>query len=630
MKHIFALFVVVFAAFSPVPVGALADELTERGENSTTAHIQQTAEFVNSFGGVGGSDVSAAAIPVLEAPVAALQAARAGIAVPEGAGAIVGAPEFYEGELPVRVADKKLEDSIRAGANPNVSIAHLEACGMIYSNGSFLWDVPDAGIEFGSNQPTCVAEIYMKAAPEGQAPGGPNDKLVAIAHVPAGGSIKCNIDAFPQTGYQPAAGEVTFPHDQEPTMEEVVAVMDREQKQNAAMKSISAAVVGGVGMYLATKDNDKKATTYIAAAAGAAGAGGMAYASTQTGKVVGDTIMGAGMNTVAGAVMGNMGAGMGSTGEVLVIRDCDKPKSSGSGDSSSSVGSGGKCLWGYVTKGGQSIYKDVPASNNYTNSKYVHGIAPCYYDINKNAWCVELQGTEIKIEDARYTKVYGLYNVVLEGFDGKMADLANLRGPDWGDKVFGTSGSGADKKGVCMHMEGDKAIIGPKATCGGGFETNVVKIESAYYKGSRRMAMMKGVTEGIEGKTFGLTLEDYENPEKNIKTTDVVGRNADGTENGETFTEAEVSNFRPMTQDSSDGGVVDFENKARMKGTLIGAGAGGALGGLSAYQGAKSEIEERYIVALQEYEGSLRKVYCMTGSRFLKSYNDTVVIPNMK
>jgi hypothetical protein len=110
-----------------------------------------------------------------------------------------------------------------------------------------------------------------------------------------------------------------------------------------------------------------------------------------------------------------------------------------------------------------------------------------------------------------------------------------------------------------------------------------------------------------------------------------VGRTSSGEE---TTLPAEVdgsklswSDFKPLEVDSSDGGVIDMSNKARLGGTLTGAGIGGGVGAFTAYQGAQSEIDERWVAAVREYKDLLQKFYCGTGTRFLSFYNDTVVIP---
>ena len=73
--------------------------------------------------------------------------------------------------------------------------------------------------------------------------------------------------------------------------------------------------------------------------------------------------------------------------------------------------------------------------------------------------------------------------------------------------------------------------------------------------------------------------------------------------------------------------MIDMDSKARLKGTLTGAGVGGAMGAFTAYQGAQSEIEQRWVSEVRAYKDSLQKVVCMTGNRFLSQYNDPVSIP---
>ena len=73
-----------------------------------------------------------------------------------------------------------------------------------------------------------------------------------------------------------------------------------------------------------------------------------------------------------------------------------------------------------------------------------------------------------------------------------------------------------------------------------------------------------------------------------------------------------------------------MSNQARAKGTLVGTAAGGAIGGFAGYQGAQSEITNRWTAAVREYEDSLSNFVCMTGARYLSKYNDYVQIPEMK
>ena len=51
------------------------------------------------------------------------------------------------------------------------------------------------------------------------------------------------------------------------------------------------------------------------------------------------------------------------------------------------------------------------------------------------------------------------------------------------------------------------------------------------------------------------------------------------------------------------------------------------MGGFAGYQGAQSEITDRWTSAVREYEDSLSNFVCMTGGRYLSKYNDYVEIP---
>ena len=94
-------------------------------------------------------------------------------------------------------------------------------------------------------------------------------------------------------------------------------------------------------------------------------------------------------------------------------------------------------------------------------------------------------------------------------------------------------------------------------------------------------------------------------------------------------TDCSIDNFDPETIAASDGGVIDMNNKARLGATLTGAGAGAGIGAFSAYQGAQTEIQDRWTAAVREYKDSLQKFYCWSGNRFLAFYNDVVMIPTM-
>lgn len=141
--------------------------------------------------------------------------------------------------LSVRVADMELARQIAAN-NPNAGItsAQLDACAAIYPMGAFAWDTPTSGNQSVTG---CVADVEMRMV------NGTDDIVLASARVAAGDVIKCNISNFPQSGYTTNAGSIIFPADREPTMDEVIAVMNKEQKQNAGMKIAAATIIGGLG-----------------------------------------------------------------------------------------------------------------------------------------------------------------------------------------------------------------------------------------------------------------------------------------------------------------------------------------------------------------------------------------------
>ncbi len=121
---------------------------------------------------------------------------------------------------------------------------------------------------------------------------------------------------------------------------------------------------------------------------------------------------------------------------------------------------------------------------------------------------------------------------------------------------------------------------------------------------------------------------DWNKWKKDNSTAQVVARGAKGAQVNTTKIYT-LENFFPIYKSADDGSIIDFGNKARLKATLTGAGAGGALGAFSAYQGAKTDISNRWTTAVREYEDSLGKVYCITGDRYLTRYNDVFDILSM-
>ncbi|MBD5389043.1 hypothetical protein HDR63_02200, partial [bacterium] len=238
--------------------------------------------------------------------------------------------------LPVRVANAATAAMIARGdVNAPATMATLESCAAIYPGGDFAWDTPTVGLRTGGT-PTCVATIEMRTR---------NDRgtelVLARANLATGDTVICNIEAFPESGYNITNVEdTTFPRDSEPTMDDVTRAMNNEQKKNAGLKIVAGALGGGL-MGNVTGKNDpghdsmlgtsksKMGNSAIGALAGAAIMAGNAYG----GKVAGDIILSAGVNAAAGATIGNI---MSTNNSVYRVEDCE-------------INHGqSKCLWGVV------------------------------------------------------------------------------------------------------------------------------------------------------------------------------------------------------------------------------------------------------------------------------------------
>ncbi|MDR1361448.1 MAG: hypothetical protein LBJ18_04100, partial [Rickettsiales bacterium] len=142
--------------------------------------------------------------------------------------------------LPVRVANQDLATRIARGdTSAGVEMGSLESCAAIYPGGNFAWDKPTVGIKAGQSS-QCTAIVEMRAIK------GSEDILIARVNVAAGDSTECNIEKFPTASYLPAAYEITFPADKEPSMDDVIATMNKEQAKNAGIKIAAGAVIGGL------------------------------------------------------------------------------------------------------------------------------------------------------------------------------------------------------------------------------------------------------------------------------------------------------------------------------------------------------------------------------------------------
>lgn len=474
--------------------------------------------------------------------------------------------------------------------------ALLAACSQIYPNGQFEIARPTAGIGNGGAK-TCTAVVELRGIGMGQ---NGEDAVFARANVAAGTVLNCNISEFPESSYTLDAQNVTFPADAEPTVNDVKQVMNQEQKQNAGLKIAAGALIGAIGGNISGKndpgkdgfmgtDKGKMKNTVIGAVGGAAIGAGGAYA----GKVGGDMIMSTGINAAAGAVAVNI---MAAGDSVLHIEKCRDNNGKETGSS---------CLWGYVIEGaklesgnGGSLCKGPECYKYYINLNDGSTVMRCDNDGTKCMTANNLVSISVKGADE---------NKTLEMMERK--DLDALKNADAFHIEENPDSSKDMKPGVGNALTHDYALI-----------------ESARLdEGKRQPAMIVGFADSAFGKKskdwYGWKRENNEHP--------IYYRNGNGSA-GEQFTNVDMNNFYPLYIDANSGGIVDLGNKARLKSTVIGAGAGGALGAFVAYEGAQSDIDERWVSAVREYKDSLQKFYCVTGDRFLSYYNDYLVIPEVK
>ena len=507
-----------------------------------------------------------------------------------------------ETNLPVRVANRELAQKLSRGeTDSRVSIATLDSCAMVYPNGEFAWDSPTVGNGAGGAS-TCVAVVELRGYQMGL---DGSDVVLARANLAAGDAVKCNISDFPEFSYTADAARVTFPADHEPTRADVVQVLNAEQKQNAGLRIAAGTVIGGLAGNAAGKNEigsdsilgggkHKTTGTIIGALSGAALMAGNAY----SGKVAGDTILSTGVNAAAGSMIGNIAA---SGESVLRIEDCkisDVPASTKKTTAANSDANANKkvtepqsknskCLWGVIRKG---------AALSGKNAYYNTGDETTLVCESDNTGCK--QETLLNIELAAYPNK-DIDTAAKEGFEKITADST---------KRFYLTEKNEMKNGISP----DNGAIYARIS------------NATVATGTQMPAMIADVND----KAFGYKRSDWAKLKTDLSGHTILGRTSSGA--GYTLDgEYSINDFYPMMVDASDGGIIDFGNKARLKGTLIGAGAGGALGAYAGYQGAQSDIENRWVTAVREYKDSLQKIYCATGKRFLGYYNDQIIIPTM-
>ncbi|MDE6570878.1 MAG: hypothetical protein K2L95_01500 [Alphaproteobacteria bacterium] len=487
-------------------------------------------------------------------------------------------------ELPVRVANANLAAAIARGdKNTSVGITDLESCARVYPDGEFAWDNPSIGQRAGGNQ-TCVATVEIRGYQMG-AYG--EDVVLARANLAAGDMVKCNISEFPEISYTGEVTNIIFPADNEPTMNDVIRVMNDEQKKNAGIKIAAGAVIGGLAGNVTGKNDvghdgligtsrGKMNNTAIGALSGAALMAGNAY----TGKIAGDTILSTGVNAAAGAAVGNMVA----TGDsVLRIEDCTI-----NGERTS-------CLWGVVTLNTPLTTLESGAQTAFYNTTSRETIL-CDNNMQK---CTQADLASIKLE-----KYDDLETAATENYQAIMMDSAAQYRYD------------KTKNEVKLGYADDGSGMWAKIATAGTADR-----------------MIPAMVAGVQDKTFGFKSTDWRKwRTANGDNARIWGRSGRGEAydlgdqvDGKAYS---LNDFMPLRVDADDGALIDFNNKARLKGTLTGAGVGAGLGALTGYQGAQSDVEQRWLSAVREYKDSLQKVYCATGKRFLGYYNDSIIIPN--
>ena len=485
------------------------------------------------------------------------------------------------GNLPVTVEDKKLADSILNNTAENVNMADLEACSMIYPTGVFKWAVPESGIR--QNQtPQCVAVVELRDAN--------SNAVLATTTLAAGDMMKCNIDMFPQNGWLSALTQVELPADEAPTLEQVEAVMNQEQKQNAGVKIAAGALITGIAANLLAPKaagNDKlfgtNETALAATAGGLATGAGLAAASVYSGKVAGDTIKSTAVNAASGMVVGNMMAGASGSDDIVATTKCKT-------DSGEFL-----CVAGNLSKTKKgSTFADWRKDGVYIN-KDTRTVFRC-----ENKKCEPQANILTNI----YVKLKG-QNESKSFYSLKEEDKNNIQ-----PYVLNDDASGFVEFDNTNSEKTDRFYEVSSATITDGTKTHAYAVCSG----------------DVRDKMLG-----YKDWDKELasKCKDFYYRNSDGSVGSKFEAEQDVTfSFEPSSRDASDGALVDLSNQARTKGTLIGTAAGGAMGGFAGYQGAKDEVTQRWLAEQRAYTDSLTNFYCATGTRFLSQYNSYAEIPN--
>ena len=296
-----------------------------------------------------------------------------------------------------------------------------------------------------------------------------------------------------------------------------------------------------------------------------------------------------------------MVAGQQGSGTTLDVKRCSITKDAPEQD----------CIVGNVFMGDQTYdYTKSDKSVIYlVNSQ--HNIYNCE---KRNDDC---KGCQLTIGEVKYdctmSAANSIINIELQG--GKKAD----------DVLFGNASKG-NVYGLKYHEldSTTNTFVGDEKPLNTG-DNPSPQYYFTVYKALESTGSVRAYAifdEKLPIKPMGYTMADWDE-ELKTKSPKYFIRNPDGSVDKEL---TDAKNFVPSQLNATDGSLIDFSNAARRKATLTGAAAGGALGGFSAYQGAKTEIQERWMTAMREYADSLTKFGCKTGGRYLSQYNEPVEI----
>ena len=511
--------------------------------------------------------------------------------------------------LPVAVSDEQLSAAILDGTADGVTVSDLETCSLIYPNGTFKWDIPESGVRRNQVQ-QCVAVVELRDTK--------TKAVLATTTVAAGDTFKCNVDSFPESGlsFDLKYGKIEVPNDNAPTMEDVIAVMNEEQKQNAGLKIAAAAIIGGVaGNMLGQKQaGDTKMfgtgqTQLIDTAIGTAAGAGIMAASSYSGKVAGDTIKSTAVNAASGMILGNMLAGASGSEAVISTKKClikidettKKEKD---------------CIPGtYYQKEANLAISDGKGTGSNSND---------FFMINKSNAKELIKCTENKDNQTKGEKPFENCTQIASS---RYADIKCKDSRS--NTVLCKNLTESDIRNIGEYtLNSDDRTLTHK-----NLGTGTYIIVASAYKVSKKMPVYAVFDSALPVKPLGYKMEDWSKDGKGDK---LESRNPTIYNRNNDYSVADVVSdstgyvFEPDTIDANDGALVDISNQARAKATITGTAVGGALGGFAGYQGAQSEVSERWVAAVREYEDSLTNFVCFTGGRFLAQYNDYIEIPELK